>query len=92
MGFWTKIFMQQIKSFWCVGPFLSKQCWGKREFLWIRGAGLTAREQEAFIAFIILSFMKAHYLYDENVKCVTLLENFLLQAIYFEEPLEKAKF
>lgn len=36
--------------------------------------------------------MKVHYLYDENVKCVTLLEIFLLQAIYFEEPLEKAKF
>jgi len=46
---------------------------------------------KAFRAFIILSLMKVYYLDHINVKCVTLLEIFLLQAIYFKKPQEKAK-
>lgn len=53
----------------------------------------TAVKQYTFKRFIMQDsfFMNVHYLDDVKVKRLTLLEIFLLQAMYFEDPQEKAK-
>lgn len=73
-------------SFWCLGSFLSKQWWGK-------GVFSEKTEQWAFRAFIVFSPLFYESPLSRWCKCEMRnpLEIFLLQAIYFEEPQEKAK-